>query len=564
MSLIHPPKEMSRTEEVLQKGRRDLWKYSLPLFLDPVREFVVDPSLKFWTVVLPPFANWMHADGFIASTISVASLTPMRFMLRMCATENSQDNARDAAKRQLLHPSAGMPRFRPPSDFASSIRGFFAFSFSAAADLIGALINPKKMRKWFDAIGNFRAYIHVSGVGAEMEESMMKPLLRGRLLDNIKMLNDIQRMQDAERVLHVNDRSLSDEMELEKGSAMMRFATSAYGVEMIKSAIDAEVNVMDLESERQAIAFHCNIGSDDVKLLKIRDGGDMMTLRHYVAVDHKNKSVVLALRGTLSISGALIDMQAMDCSYCSGRAHQGIAEMADGVWNESGDFLKSIMQEEEYKDYDLVITGHSLGGGTACLLHVKIYVENLIPSNRVLCYAFAPPPTFCYDAKDTSKECLAIAEAMKNCIGYIHDNDCVPHLSVATIRRLSTLLDTVDNFNEHVWFWKRGLIFWGWRKIPQELIDNVTNAQKALDVSNATECKDCEMIIPAKVVVWMKKGSDNTFNAIPCQPQTMAGLNIFMCEDMVTDHMPEQYEDALDALLQEKEDVADSATKKAL
>jgi hypothetical protein len=102
----------------------------------------VDPSLKFWTVVLPPFANWIHADEFMASTISITSLMPMRFMLRMCATDQSQDSARDAAKRQLLHPSAGMPRFRPPSDLTSSIRGFFAFSFSAAADLIGALINP--------------------------------------------------------------------------------------------------------------------------------------------------------------------------------------------------------------------------------------------------------------------------------------------------------------------------------------------------------------------------------------------------------------------------------------
>jgi hypothetical protein len=124
---------------------------------------------------------------------------------------------------------------------------------------------------------------------------------------------------------------------------------------------------------------------------------------------------------------------------------------------------------------------------------------------------------------------------------------------MATIRRLSTLLDTADNFNEHVWFWTRGLIFWGWKEIPQELIDNVTTAQRALDVSNTTESTDCEMIIPAKVVVWMKKGSNDTFDAIPCQPHTMAGLNIFMCEDMVTDHMPEQYEDALDALLQEKQ-----------
>jgi hypothetical protein len=116
MSLLPPPEEMSRTEGVLQIGRRDLWKCSLPLYFDPVREFVVDPSLKFWTVVLPPFANWIHADEFMASTISITSLMPMRFMLRMCATDQSQDSARDAAKRQLLHPSAGMPRFRPPSD----------------------------------------------------------------------------------------------------------------------------------------------------------------------------------------------------------------------------------------------------------------------------------------------------------------------------------------------------------------------------------------------------------------------------------------------------------------
>lgn len=559
----------SQTEKVLLKARRDLWKYNLPVYLDPIREFFVDPSLKFWTVVLPPFANWIHADGIVSTTVSIISLGPMRFILRICATEIKQDTARSAATRSLLHPTVPMPRFRPPSEFASSIRGFFAFTFSAAADLIGALINPVKMSKWFEAIGNFRAYIHVSGVGAELEESLMKPLLRGRLLDNVKMLNDIQEMQDEERVIHVRDMSLSSKMELEKGSVMMRFATAAYGLEMIKSAIDGEVHAETLDSEIKAIAFHCNIAVEDVKLLKIRDGGDMMSLRHYVAVDHKRKAVVLALRGTLSISGALIDMQAMDCAYCSGRAHQGIAAIAEGVWKESGEYLTDLMQQDEYKDYDLVVTGHSLGGGTACLIHVKIYAENLIPNNRVLCYAFAPPPTFTYDHNDESKECRAIAEAMKHCIGYIHDNDCVPHLSVATIRRLSVLLDAVDNFNEHVWFWKRALIFWGWKALPQELIDDVNRAQTSLD-ARGDKCTDCEMIIPAKVVVWMKKTSDK-FDAIPCQPKTMAGLNIFMSDDMVTDHMPEQYEDALDFLLEDMrnkgltsiKEAVDDASKKA-
>jgi hypothetical protein len=87
--------------------------------------------------------------------------------------------------------------------------------------------------------------------------------------------------------------------------------------------------------------------------------------------------------------------------------------------------------------------------------------------------------------------------------------------------------------------------------------------QNAVDVNSATECRDYEIIIPAKVVGWMKKGSDHNLDAIPCQPQTMTGLNIFMCEDIVTDHMPDQYEAALDALLQETQDVAGVATKKA-
>ena len=553
MAISAQPPPLSRTEEVLLTGRRDLWKVRLPVYLDPFREFVIDPSLKLWTIVLPPFANWMNADGIIADWITYTSMEPMRFFLRAVCSSN-EDDARGAAKRLLLHPVAQPYRFKPPSDFASAIRGAFAFLFSASADLIGALINPKKMRKWLDAIGNFRAYLHVSGVGAELEESMMKPLLRGRLLDNIKMLHDIQKLQDN-RVVRVKDDSLKGDMELEKGSAMMRFATAAYGAEMVKASIDREATVMELDDERKAIAFHTNIQPDDVKLLNVRDGGAMTTLRHYVAVDHKYKAVVLALRGTLSISGALIDMQAMDCSYCSGRAHQGIAEMADAVWKESGDFLTNLLQEEEYKDYDLIITGHSLGGGTACLLHVKLNVEGLVPNHRVLCYGFAPPPTFCWDAES---KCDAIEDAMKHCVCYIHDNDCVPHLSVATIRRLATLLDTVDNFNEHVWFWRRGLVFWGWKPLPQELIDNVTRAQNNMDENN-DQCTDCEMIIPAKVVVWCKK-TNGKFDAIPCRPQTVSGLNIFMCEDMVTDHLPEQYEDALDALLMDADDVAAAHT----
>ena len=90
---------------------------------------------------------------------------------------------------------------------------------------------------------------------------------------------------------------------------------SAYGTEMIRSAIDRDAEYHHFESQTKAIAFHCGIDAQDIRILYVADGGSMKVLRHFVAVDRASKSVVLALRGTLSISGALIDMQGMDCKY---------------------------------------------------------------------------------------------------------------------------------------------------------------------------------------------------------------------------------------------------------
>lgn len=84
---------------------------------------------------------------------------------------------------------------------------------------------------------------------------------------------------------------------------------------MVRSALDRDATPVELESHLNAIAFHCGISSDDIKIVKVEDGGDMAFLRHFVAVDHVSESVVLALRGTLSISGALIDIQAMEGAF---------------------------------------------------------------------------------------------------------------------------------------------------------------------------------------------------------------------------------------------------------
>jgi hypothetical protein len=55
----------------------------------------------------------------------------------------------------------------------------------------------------------------------------MKPLLRGRLLDNFKILNDIQEQYHADRVaVTVCCERETIEQELKDGKRWMRFATA--------------------------------------------------------------------------------------------------------------------------------------------------------------------------------------------------------------------------------------------------------------------------------------------------------------------------------------------------
>jgi hypothetical protein len=63
----------------------------------------------------------------------------------------------------------------------------------------------------------------------------------------------------------------------------------------------------------------------------------------------------------------------MDVNYCCGKAHKGIAGMAENIWNESGDKIINLFNENEtIKDYTFVITGHSLGAGTASLMFLNV------------------------------------------------------------------------------------------------------------------------------------------------------------------------------------------------
>jgi hypothetical protein len=170
-----PPPAPSALRTVLLQARRDLWSAQprfLAVFLNPIREYIVDPSLAISSILLPALLP-PTLDDLLAKLVSHSTLVVIHLLYSHTRyQENEDDNMRDAAKNSLLHGSTGQVRvvLKPPTDLESAFQGAVSFAVSAIGDIVGLFANPKKMRSWVDAMGQFNGFLEASGVGSELQE----------------------------------------------------------------------------------------------------------------------------------------------------------------------------------------------------------------------------------------------------------------------------------------------------------------------------------------------------------------------------------------------------------
>jgi len=349
-----------------------------------------------------------------------------------------------------------------------------------------------------------------------------------------------------------------------------RYASAAYGVSMIDSAKLLQVYgkkveapfIQDLSEEKRKkkTARYINVKPDDI--IKMSDpGGDIDLLGHFIAVDRKatrtggKPVVVLALRGTYTVSGLMSDAAGYTRPFCDGLAHKGIADRADGIW----EYVKSdvVAALKENKGFDFVVTGHSLGAGAAGLLAIKLKHGDLLAkedpslaSVKVSCFAYAPPPVY---LSDEGKEKIN-EKYMENTYAFIHENDCVPFASADSVRRLSRNVDAVDAATNPI---VGPLMAIGKWRVPQKVKDII------FDESEMPYIKGSEKLaIPALYSMWMRKHSSDDkgrpmYNAMFVRPQGYGSrpgtndLNIFLDLDMISDHMNPMYERAIASIGQQ-------------
>eukprot|EP01029_Cantina_marsupialis_P012448 TRINITY_DN274879_c0_g1_i1.p1 TRINITY_DN274879_c0_g1~~TRINITY_DN274879_c0_g1_i1.p1 ORF type:complete len:453 (-),score=142.64 TRINITY_DN274879_c0_g1_i1:362-1720(-) len=191
-------------------------------------------------------------------------------------------------------------------------------------------------------------------------------------------------------------------------------------------------------NEKTALIAHAGFNEEDV--LFVQNYDVVHRPRHYVAIDHKAKSVVIGIRGTESVQDVLTDLVCNPEPFLDGCAHSGIAQGAEELLKNVETHVATAL--DKYEDYQLTVTGHSLGGGSSLLLTMLIKDRQekkigMIPNDtKVTCFAFAPPPVF--------SPISAIPQDTLDCMNtLVFNDDIVPRASFMSVTELLKQLNKI-------------------------------------------------------------------------------------------------------------------------
>ena len=428
-----------------------------------------------------------------------------------------------------------------------------AFLRSFNESLIG---NPEVMfNEVYGGYESLKEYFYDTDIQSDIDEVM-----NARYIDNMLILGRVQKQALAVRndeggtTGNYYDRrdhmlspeeltiqSLEETFPMNEAARYSRYAVAAYGdstISAVEMDTEGKLDINPIPSDmtmREKISNHIHIPVEDFVVCDVAYHGDARLLRHYLVVDREHKKVVLAIRGTFSNHEIAVDLVGYSRQFhgTGGEAHCGIADMTEQLWASVGEAVVETLKENE--GYELIVTGHSLGGGATLLLNIILHNDERLRDKSFRSFAYAAPPVYAPLSN--------IPEAIETAVNYIHGDDCVPFLSGDSVRHQIAALREVDIATRDMGLLERVRLVMGIDVPSDELVQSVSNTFSACLPEKIGVPL---MTIPVKTNVWLKEvDGTSAYDVKLCDSMLLAKEGILVDPATMTDHNPGRYERCL-------------------
>jgi len=277
--------------------------------------------------------------------------------------------------------------------------------------------------------------------------------------------------------------------------------------------------------------------------------------RFIFSVDHVRKTVILAFRGTLSARDVIVDLAGESVELSIGSEstlyslHGGILKVVSRISHpehSSGIHQRTLSLLNEFPDYSLTLTGHSLGAGVASILGIlwadpdTCTMREAIgfPSRSVHVYAFACPSIMderlayrCWDMITTA------------IIGWDWLAR-VSHASVLEIRDAAIKLKTVDKENPQL----IESILSG--QISEDELNSVYELRRTITKELIPQENDYQKIHPPGMIIWIyqSQSKPDTFSFYEVHDRCQVFGEILFDDSMLDHHQPTSFDTIFDKM----------------
>lgn len=179
-------------------------------------------------------------------------------------------------------------------------------------------------------------------------------------------------------------------------------------------------------SSTEQFCEEAHIDADTI--VRSHEGG-VFSPKYVLLADEERRELLLVVRGSASILDFCTDVCLVNEPFQDGQGHRGMVHAANWLVRHVEGELADLT--EQYPDFDVVLTGHSLGAGVAAL--ATMLLRPAFPSAR--CIAFATPASV---TRELAEDCREFVTSVVN------GDDCVPRLHQHSLLKLQREISRFD------------------------------------------------------------------------------------------------------------------------